>query len=110
VNVLWAGHVVHHQSEEFNLSVALRQTTFGKLMTWAFYMPLALMGVPWRMFVACYGINLVYQFLLHTRAVGRFGRPVEAVMNTPSHHRVVPGPELRWRVHRVRPPVRDVRA
>jgi sterol desaturase/sphingolipid hydroxylase (fatty acid hydroxylase superfamily) len=88
VNVLWAGHVVHHQSEEYNLAVALRQATIGKLMTWVFYVPLALLGVPWRMFVTAYGINLVYQFVLHTRAVGKLWGPVEWVMNTPSHHRV----------------------
>ena len=88
VNVLWAGHVVHHQSEEYNLAVALRQATIGKLMTWVFYVPLALLGVPWRMFVTAYGINLIYQFVLHTRAVGKLWGPVEWVMNTPSHHRV----------------------
>ena len=88
VNLLWAGHVVHHQSEEYNLAVALRQATIGKLMTWVFYVPLALAGVPWRMFVTAYGINLVYQFVLHTRAVGTLWGPVEWLMNTPSHHRV----------------------
>ncbi|MEY4955917.1 MAG: hypothetical protein RL409_174 [Gemmatimonadota bacterium] len=88
VNLLWAGHVVHHQSEEYNLSVALRQATIGKLFTWIFYLPLALIGVPWRLFVTCYGINLIYQFILHTRAVGKLGAPIEGVMNTPSHHRV----------------------
>ena len=88
VNLLWAGHVVHHQSEEYNLSVALRQATIGKLFTWIFYLPLALIGVPWRLFVTCYGINLIYQFILHTRAVGKLGAPIEGMMNTPSHHRV----------------------
>jgi sterol desaturase/sphingolipid hydroxylase (fatty acid hydroxylase superfamily) len=88
VNLLWAGHVVHHQSEEYNLAVAIRQATIGKLFTWMFYIPLALIGVPVRLFVACYGINLIYQFVLHTRAVGKLGAPIEGVMNTPSHHRV----------------------
>lgn len=97
VNLLWAGHVVHHQSEEYNLAVALRQATLGKLMTWVFYVPLALAGVPWRMFVACYGINLVYQFVLHTRAVGRLPRAVEWLMNTPSHHRVHHGVNPKYR-------------
>jgi hypothetical protein len=80
--------VVHHQSEEYNLAVAIRQATIGKLFTWMFYIPLALIGVPVRLFVACYGINLIYQFVLHTRAVGKLGAPIEGVMNTPSHHRV----------------------
>jgi sterol desaturase/sphingolipid hydroxylase (fatty acid hydroxylase superfamily) len=88
VNILWAGHVVHHSSEEYNLPVALRQSSLHGLMSWVFYMPLAVIGVRWRMFVTCNALNLVYQFWIHTRAVGRMGRLTEAVMNTPSHHRV----------------------
>jgi alkylglycerol monooxygenase len=96
VNVLWAGHVVHHSSEEYNLAVALRQSTLHGLMTWIFYVPLALVGVPWRMYVGAYALNLVYQFWIHTRAVGRLGRWMEAVMNTPSHHRVHHGRNPRY--------------
>ena len=88
VNLLWAGHVVHHSSEEYNLAVALRQSALHGLFTWVFYLPLALAGVPWTMYVACYSLNLVYQFWIHTRAVGRMGRVTEWVLNTPSHHRV----------------------
>ena len=88
VNILWAGHVVHHQSEEYNLPVALRQSALHGFMSWVFYIPLAVIGVPWRMFVAANAINLVYQFWIHTRAIGRLGRFTEWVMNTPSHHRV----------------------
>ncbi|MFQ5538531.1 MAG: sterol desaturase family protein, partial [Gemmatimonadota bacterium] len=88
INVLWAGHVVHHSSEEYNLAVALRQSSLHGLFTWIFYIPLALLGIPWEMFVASYSINLVYQFWIHTRAVGRMGRWTEWILNTPSHHRV----------------------
>ncbi len=88
VNILWAGHVVHHSSEEYNLPVALRQSALHGLMSWVFYMPLALMGVPWRMFVACNALNLIYQFWIHTRAVGRLSPMGEYILNTPSHHRV----------------------
>jgi sterol desaturase/sphingolipid hydroxylase (fatty acid hydroxylase superfamily) len=88
VHILWAGHVVHHSSEEYNLAVALRQSSLHGLMTWVFYVPLALIGIPWRMFVACHALNLIYQFWIHTRAVGRLGAFTEAVFNTPSHHRV----------------------
>ena len=88
VHVLWAGHVVHHSSEEYNLAVALRQTALGGLMTWVFYIPLAVLGVPWTMFVTCNAINLVYQFWIHTRAVGKLGSLSEFILNTPSHHRV----------------------
>jgi alkylglycerol monooxygenase len=96
INLLWAGHVVHHSSEEYNLAVALRQSSLHGLMTWVFYVPLALVGVPWRMYVAVYALNLVYQFWIHTRAVGRLGRWTEAVMNTPSHHRVHHGRNPRY--------------
>ena len=96
VNILWAGHVVHHSSEEYNLPVALRQSALHGLMSWIFYIPLALIGVPWRMFVTCNAMNLVYQFWIHTRAVGRLGRIAEAVMNTPSHHRVHHGVDPKY--------------
>lgn len=88
VNLLWAGHVVHHSSEEYNLPVALRQSALHGLMSWVFYMPLAFIGVPWRMFVATNALNLIYQFWIHTRAVGRLSPLGELVLNTPSHHRV----------------------
>ena len=96
INVLWAGHVVHHSSEEYNLPVALRQSALHGLMTWVFYVPLALIGIPWQMYVSAYAINLVYQFWIHTRAVGRLGRWTEWVMNTPSHHRVHHGRNPRY--------------
>jgi sterol desaturase/sphingolipid hydroxylase (fatty acid hydroxylase superfamily) len=87
VNLLWAGHVVHHSSEEFNLTVALRQSSLHGLMSWVFYMPIALLGVPVTMWLICHALNLVYQFWVHTREIGRLG-PLELVLNTPSHHRV----------------------
>ena len=96
VHILWAGHVVHHSSEEYNLTVALRQSSLHGLFTWVFYIPLALAGVPWRMYVACYALNLVYQFWIHTRAVDRMGRVAELVLNTPSHHRVHHGVNPRY--------------
>ncbi|MEZ4586321.1 MAG: sterol desaturase family protein [Gemmatimonadales bacterium] len=88
VNVLWAGHVVHHSSEEYNLTVALRQSSLHGLFTWIFYLPLAALGVPVTMWVICHGLNLIYQFWIHTRGVGRLPRWAEAFLNTPSHHRV----------------------
>ncbi|MBI5536717.1 MAG: sterol desaturase family protein [Deltaproteobacteria bacterium] len=87
VNLLWATHVVHHQSEEYNLSVALRQSWFYPLFDWVFYLPLAIAGFPPLMFVAVKTLNILYQFWIHTRAVGKLG-PLEWVLNTPSHHRV----------------------
>lgn len=88
INILWAGHVVHHSSEEYNLPVALRQSALHGLMSWVFYMPLALAGVPWKMFAACNALNLIYQFWIHTRAIGRLSPLGEYLLNTPSHHRV----------------------
>lgn len=87
VNLLWAGHVVHHSSEEFNLTVALRQSSLHGMMSWVFYMPLAFLGVPVTMWLVCHALNLVYQFWVHTREIDRLG-PLELVLNTPSHHRV----------------------
>jgi sterol desaturase/sphingolipid hydroxylase (fatty acid hydroxylase superfamily) len=85
--LLWACHVNHHSSRYYNLSTALRQpwTPFAGLV---FYPGLALVGVaPWMIMVSG-GLNLVYQYWIHTEAVGRMPRWFEAVFNTPSHHRV----------------------
>jgi alkylglycerol monooxygenase len=87
VNAFWAAHVVHHQSEEFNLAVALRQGAFQGSFSWMFYLPLAWLGFPPLMFLALSSANTLYQFWIHTRAIGRLG-PLEWVLNTPSNHRV----------------------
>jgi sterol desaturase/sphingolipid hydroxylase (fatty acid hydroxylase superfamily) len=87
VNILWATHAVHHQSEEYNLSVALRQSWFTSLTSWVFYLPLALLGFPLVMFVIVRTFNTLYQFWIHTRAIGKLGF-LESFLNTPSHHRV----------------------
>lgn len=87
VGLLWAIHVVHHQSEEYNLSVALRQPWFQILVSSFFYLPLAVVGVPPVMLLGAVTIDTLYQFWIHTRTIGRLG-PLEWVLNTPSHHRV----------------------
>lgn len=87
VGALWAGHSVHHQSEEYNLSVALRQGAFQGFFSWVFYLPLAVLGVPPAVFITCSALNTLYQFWIHTRLIGNLG-PIEWVFNTPSHHRV----------------------
>lgn len=88
VNVLWATHAVHHQSEEYNLSTALRQGAVQALGSAMFYWPLALLGFPPLMFIAASTANTLYQFWIHTRLIGKLPRPIELVLNTPSHHRV----------------------
>ena len=86
-NAPWAGHVVHHSSEDYNLAVALRQGTFQGVFSWVFYLPLALLGFPPAWFAAMSSFDLLYQFWIHTRSIGKLG-PLEWVLNTPSHHRV----------------------
>jgi sterol desaturase/sphingolipid hydroxylase (fatty acid hydroxylase superfamily) len=87
VAVLWAAHVVHHSSEYFNLSTALRQTSTGTALGWLFYLPMAVAGVPPAMFVAVALINLLYQYWPHTQLIGKLGW-VDRVFVTPSNHRV----------------------
>lgn len=87
VRVLWAAHVVHHSSQHYNLSTALRQpwvTPFSGPIFWA---PLPLLGFSPAMVLIAQSWSLLYQFWLHTEAVGKLG-PLEWVLNTPSHHRV----------------------
>ena len=87
VNLLWIGHSVHHQSEDYNLGVALRQSVLQKVLLMWVYWPLAMLGFPPEMFLTSMAINLLYQFWIHTELIDRMG-PLEWVLNTPSHHRV----------------------
>ena len=84
---LWAVHVVHHSSEHYNLSTALRQPVADALATTLPYGTLCLLGIAPELITTARGVNLLYQFWIHTETVGRIGR-AEAVLNTPSHHRV----------------------
>ena len=95
VNVLWAVHGVHHQREDYNLAVALRQPALEPLTWFIFYAPLALLGVDLPVYLGCYGINRFYQFWIHTQLVDKLG-PLEWVLNTPSHHRVHHGVQPRY--------------
>ncbi|WAT17317.1 sterol desaturase family protein [Aurantiacibacter sp. MUD11] len=89
VRWFWASHVNHHSSQHYNLSTALRQTWTGFIaLTFLFRLPLAGLGFEPGMILVCAGFNLIYQFWIHTEAVNRMPRWFEAVMNTPSHHRV----------------------
>jgi sterol desaturase/sphingolipid hydroxylase (fatty acid hydroxylase superfamily) len=87
VRLLWAQHVVHHSSQRFNLSTALRQP-WSDLSFGVFYLPLILIGVSPAAVAFCGSINLVYQFGIHTERIEKMWRPVEFLFNTPSHHRV----------------------
>ena len=89
VRWFWASHVIHHSSQHYNLSTALRQTWTGVFsLAFLFRLPLFLLGFPPAMVFFVAGLNLIYQFWVHTEAVGRMPRWFEALMNTPSHHRV----------------------
>ncbi|HRE45377.1 MAG TPA: sterol desaturase family protein [Terricaulis sp.] len=84
----WASHVIHHSSQHYNLTTALRQTWTGALgLTFIFWLPLVWIGFPPLMVLMFSAVSLVYQFWIHTEVVGRMG-PLEYVLNTPSHHRV----------------------
>ncbi len=88
INVLWGGHVVHHQSEEYNLSVALRQGAFQKFGSFLFYLPLAFIGFDPVMFIIISQFQTLYQFWIHTKTIHLLPKPIEYIFNTPSHHRV----------------------
>jgi len=89
VRWFWASHVIHHSSQHYNLTTALRQTWTGFIsLSFLFRLPLLLIGFPWEMLVVVAGLNLIYQFWIHTEAIDRLPHWFEATMNTPSHHRV----------------------
>jgi alkylglycerol monooxygenase len=88
VNLLWAAHVVHHQSEDYNLAVALRQSVTTGWSALPFYLPLAVLGVPPLVFAITHAFSTLYQFWIHTELVGKLRGPVDWILNLPSHHRV----------------------
>jgi hypothetical protein len=88
VSFLWAAHAVHHQSEEFNLPAALRQSALQESFVAPFYWPLAVIGFPVEMLVLCVFVSGMYQYWIHTRLIDRMPAWFEAILNTPSQHRV----------------------
>lgn len=88
VSLFWGGHSVHHQSEDYNLSVALRQSSTSLIWGFPFYLPLAFMGFDPVQFVLVGGLNLLYQFWIHTEHIDKLPKWFEWLFNTPSHHRV----------------------
>ncbi len=95
ISLFWGGHVVHHQSEDFNLTVALRQSSTAFIWSFPFYLPLAFAGFDPLQFVTVGAFNLLYQFWIHTEHIGKIGR-LESVLNTPSHHRVHHGRDPKY--------------
>ena len=85
--VFWASHVVHHQSQRYNLSTALRQTSSGAFLSWIFYLPMAVAGVPPAMFAVAAIVDLLYQYWIHTEVIGKLGW-FDRWFASPSNHRV----------------------
>jgi sterol desaturase/sphingolipid hydroxylase (fatty acid hydroxylase superfamily) len=85
--ILWAAHVAHHQSEDYNLTTALRQTSTGWLLGWMFYIPMYLLGIPAEVVVTVGSLNLIYQFWVHSEHIPKLGW-YEWIFVTPSNHRV----------------------
>ena len=94
VRIFWATHVVHHSSQHYNLSTALRQD-WSPFTATLFWMPSALFFPPWMILLAI-AWNLLYQFTLHTEVIDRYPRPIELIFNTPSHHRVHHGSQEQY--------------
>lgn len=90
IRLLWAGHSVHHSSEQFNLTTAVRLPWLipGTFIRSAAWIPAALIGLPLWMIFLLQSIGLLYQFPIHTQRIGKLSAPVEYLFNTPSHHRV----------------------
>ena len=95
INLFWGGHVVHHQSEDYNLSVALRQSSFQVVWTFAFSLPIAVIGYNTTDFALIAALNTLYQFWIHTETIRKLGW-LEYVFNTPSHHRVHHGRDPKY--------------
>lgn len=87
INLLWADHLVHHQSEDYNLTTALRQPSGGLPIGWVFYLPLLLIGLPAELMITAGAIDLIYQFWVHTQKFPKV-RWMEWIFVTPSNHRV----------------------
>lgn len=86
-NIFWGAHIVHHQSQEYNLSVALRQSWFHNLLAFPIFLPLPFIGFDPMTFAAAAGFVTLYQYWIHTKLIDRMGW-FEEVFNSPSHHRV----------------------
>jgi alkylglycerol monooxygenase len=87
INLFWGAHIVHHQSEQYNLSVALRQSWFHNFLSFWMFVPIAVLGVDPVVFMAVSAFSILYQYWIHTKLIGKLG-PLEWILNTPSAHRV----------------------
>jgi sterol desaturase/sphingolipid hydroxylase (fatty acid hydroxylase superfamily) len=95
IRFFWASHVVHHSSQHYNLSTALRQTWTGSFLSFVFWLWLPLVGFEPAMIMTMQAISLLYQFWIHTETIGKMGF-LEWFLNTPSHHRVHHGSDVEY--------------
>ncbi len=96
IRLLWAGHVPHHSSQKLNFGTALRQGVTERVHKYLFWAPLPLLGFDPLMIFTMIGLNLFYQFWVHTELVGRLHPWIELLFNTPSHHRVHHASNVRY--------------
>jgi sterol desaturase/sphingolipid hydroxylase (fatty acid hydroxylase superfamily) len=95
IRILWAAHSNHHSSQDYNLAIALRQSWTEGIYKFLFYAWMPLIGIPPIMIFTMASISLIYQFFLHTQAIGKLGF-LEYFFNTPSHHRVHHGVNIKY--------------
>ncbi|MGJ4733151.1 sterol desaturase family protein [Leptospira levettii] len=95
INLFWATHVTHHSTQEMNLSVAFRGNGLQRIFEYMYFLVMALLGIPWAMFLLSHRILKVYQFVVHTRFIGKLGF-LEEFMVTPSNHRVHHGTQRKY--------------
>lgn len=88
VNFLWAAHVTHHSAEELNYAVALRTSFTQRAGAFLFYWPLAILGFSPEMVLSMVALNLLYQFVPHTRVISKLPSWIDSWLNTPYHHQV----------------------
>lgn len=96
VNFFWGAHVVHHSSEEYNLSVALRQPWFHNLIAFFIFLPIPFFGFDPTVFLMAGALHTLYQFWIHTKAIPKLWKPIEFLFNTASHHRVHHGRDPKY--------------
>lgn len=96
INFFWGAHVVHHSSEEYNLSVALRQPWFHNLIAFFLFLPIPILGFDPMTFLLAGSLHTLYQFWIHTKVIGKMWKPIEWIFNTPSHHRVHHGVDPKY--------------
>ena len=97
VSFYWASHVVHHSSKYFNFSTALRKTwTYDLTGHFIFWIWLAILGFHPLQIFAIKTLNFIYQYWIHTEKIGKLPKPIEFIFNTPSHHRVHHGSDLKY--------------